>query len=70
MVAMGEDEPPLLLCLLGALAGATVGAVVAFAIVGSISPVRRYDDYEDDDFEECDRPARNRARDRDEDDRY
>jgi hypothetical protein len=69
MVAMGEEEPPLLLCFLGALTGAAVGAVIAFVIVNSVAPVRKYNDY-DEDFEDYDRRPRKRDRDRDEDDRY
>lgn len=69
MVAMGEAEPPFLPCYLGALVGAAVGAVIAFVIVNSVSPVRTYGNYDDDDFEEYGRD-RKRPRDRDDEDRY
>jgi hypothetical protein len=68
MVAMGQDEPALVVCYLGALVGAAIGAVVAFAIVNNLSPVRKSDDYGDEDFEEYDR--RDRKRDRDDEGRY
>ena len=43
----GRDEPALGLIYLGALIGATIGAVVAFLIVGALPAVDRDD--EDDD---------------------
>jgi hypothetical protein len=73
MVAMGQDEPALVVCYLGALAGAAVGAVIAFAVVNGVAPVRKHDEYDDEDeYEDYDRPARKRDRDRDreDDERY
>jgi|SRR5579883_673054 len=67
MIAMGEQEPPLAMCYLGALAGAAIGAVIAFAIVSGISPAHTYDeDHDDYDYDRRDR-SRNRDRDRDRD---
>ncbi len=60
--ALGDDEPNMLLMIVGALVGAATGAVVAFLIVKSVPPVS-LPDYED----EYDRPTR--RRDRDDDDR-
>ena len=61
-VALGDDEPNLLLMLLGALAGVITGAVLAFQIVKALAPARTYDDYEDEDEEDYDRPKRDHDR--------
>ncbi len=74
VVGMGQNEPPLLLCYLGALTGAAIGAVIAFVIVSKIAPLHKYDDDYDDEYEEHDahdpdRHERERKRDPNEYDR-
>lgn len=58
MVALGDDEPNILILYLGAIPGAIIGAVVAFQIVKAITPASTRGDYED----EYDRPDGDRDR--------
>ncbi|VTR93457.1 Membrane protein OS=Rhodopirellula sallentina SM41 GN=RSSM_01052 PE=4 SV=1 [Gemmata massiliana] len=70
VIALGDDEPNLLLVYPLAIAGAAIGAVIAFQIVKSIAPAYKgeYEDYADDDYDR-DRQDRRDRRDRDDHDR-
>lgn len=60
MIALGDDEPNMLILYLGAIPGAIIGAVVAFQIVKAIAPANTRGEYDDED--EYDRPDRDRDR--------
>ena len=48
MAVLGDGDDAFLMAYVAALVGAALGAVIAFAIVGSLPPIKQYGDYDDD----------------------